>query len=193
MKQQDNMTDQPRRYRAQVKRAAKVKRDELPYQEPTAPQKEIPKAEESAAAETVLAPDENEIELASDTDGEEYVDKTVVLPDESFDYVVPRETFKQHNSRRHVSDHKGNTKTASAEEQAQADEGYIFVSRKRKRKHKKGHRHHHHHKFKHLPTWKKVLIITVSVILALMIAFAGTFLILREIGRRSMYDYDGGR
>ena len=54
MKQQDNMTDQPRRYRAQVKRAAKVKRDELPYQEPTAPQKEIPKAEESAAAVTIL-------------------------------------------------------------------------------------------------------------------------------------------
>ena len=208
MKQQDNITDQPRHFRAQVKRTAKVKRvavtpaeeqpsvkTDAPIQprepETPVPQTEIPKAEESAAAETVLAPDENEIELASDTDGEEYVDKTVVLPDESFDYVVPRETFKQHNSRRHVSDHKGNTKTASAEEQAQADEGYIFVSRKRKRKHKKGHRHHHHHKFKHLPTWKKVLIITVSVILALMIAFAGTFLILREIGRRSMHDYDG--
>ena len=187
MKQQDNMTDQPRRYRAQVKRAAKVKRDELPYQEPTAPQKEIPNAE---AEPVTTKPGENEIELASDTRSGEYVDKTVILPNESFDYVVPKETFKQHNSRRRVSTHSGNTKTASAEEQAQADEGYIFVKRKKGKKHKKRHRHHHH-KFKHLATWKKVVIIAVSAILALMIAFAGTFLILREIGRLSMHDYDG--
>ena len=207
MKRQDNMTDQPRHYRAQVKRAKRIKNDEviptevqppvkeedpIRTEEPASPtpEKEIPLAEASAAAAVIAQPDENEIELASDTDGEEYVDKTVVLPEESFDYVVPRETFKQHNSRKHVSDHKGNTKTASAEEQAQADEGYIFVSRKKGKKHKKRHRHHHH-KFKHLATWKKVLIIAVSIILALMIAFAGTFLILREIGRRGMHDYDG--
>ena len=70
MKQQDNMTDQPRRYRAQVKRAAKVKRDELPYQEPTAPQKEIPNAE---AEPVTTKPGENEIELASDTRSGEYL------------------------------------------------------------------------------------------------------------------------
>lgn len=205
MKQQDNMTDQPHRYRAQVKRAAKVNKEEVQPsvkednihltqpQEPVTPtlQKENLKAEKGAVTEkTTAEPDEQEIELASDTTGGAYVDRTVILPKESFDYVVPKETFKQHNSRKHVSTHKGNTKTASAEEQAKAEEGYIFVSRKKGKKHKKRH-HHHHHKFKHLATWKKVLIITVSIILALVIAFAGTFLILREIGRRSMHNYDG--
>ena len=181
MKQQDNITDQPRRYRAQVKRAAKGTQ----HRESVTPQA----GEDTAAAKTTASPNGEEIELASDNTGG-YVDKTVILPVESFDYVVPKETFKQHNSRRHVSTHSGNTKTVSAEERAQADEGYIFVKRKKGKKHKKRHRHHHH-KFKHLATWKKVVIIAVSAILALMIAFAGTFLILREIGRLSMHDYDG--
>jgi LCP family protein required for cell wall assembly len=193
MKQQDNMTDQPRRYRAQVKRAAKGKKDELLSQGAVTPtqQAELSGTEEGAvAAKAAADPDEKEIELATDTADGTYVDKTVILPHESFDYVVPEETFKQHNSRRHVSTHKGNTKTASAEEQARADEGYIFVKRHKGKKHKKRHRHHHR-KFKHLATWKKVLIIIVSILLALMIAFAGTFLILREIGNRSMHNYDG--
>lgn len=132
-----------------------------------------------------------EIELAADTDDGEYVDRTVVLPNEEFDYVIPKETFKQHYSRKHVSsEHTGTTKTASKEEQEEADAGYIFSSR-RHRKHRRRRHHHRHHKFKHLPLWKRILIITVAVILALALTFTGTFLILREIGRHNMHNYDG--
>ena len=185
MSQSEKNSDQPRRFREEDSNPEQVINEPASADDAISEntlQDHAPEAEQSAE------PDQ-EIELASDTDGDEYVDKTVVLPEESFDYVVPKETFKQHYSRKHVSDHKGNTKMASKEEQDHADEGYIFTSRKGYKKHRK--RRHRHHKFKHLATWKKVLIIAVSIILALMIVFAGTFLILREIGRRSMHDYDG--
>lgn len=159
----------------------------------TAPKDEAPEAKDSVDAALNEGVAENigdEIELASDTDDEEYVDRTKVLPIESFDYVIPKETFKQHYSRKHVSEHSGNTKTVSKEEQEEADSGYIF-SRRRHRKHRKRHHHHHHrHKFKRLPLWQRILIIVVAVILALTIAFTGTFFILREIGRRNMHDYN---
>ena len=49
-----------------------------------------------AAAKADSVPDDNGIELALDTKDKGYVDKTVILPNEKFDYVIPKETFKQH-------------------------------------------------------------------------------------------------
>lgn len=209
VKMQNEAADQP------IKNAADNASTAQEPVQAVRPDPEVPQQVDLSKAETIAAPDENvkfsepdeaqdasaiaendnakddteeEIEIASDTDDEEYVDKTKVLPDEPFEYVIPKETFKQHYSRKHVSEHSGNTKTASKEEQQEADEGYIFISGKRRRKHRKHHRRHH--KFKHLRTWQKVLIIAAAIILALVIAVSGTFLILREIGRRSMHNYD---
>ena len=119
---------------------------------------------------------------------EKYDAQTTVLPVETFDYVVPQESYKKHRSHRHSSQHTGHTKTASKEEMEAADEGYVFPTSGKHGKRRR--RHHRNHWFKRLPRWKKVLIVVTSIILALVIAFGGTYLILREIGRRSMHNYD---
>ena len=203
MSQPEKNSDQHRRFRAQIKRTNRIKKrdvmstEQSPVKEADPSDAESVKAQaDPASAKADSVPDDNGIELALDTKDKGYVDKTVILPNEKFDYVIPKETFKQHNSRKHVSTHQGNTKTASKEEQEKADEGYVFPSKRnyksRRKRHGHSHHHHHrHHKFKHLPKWKKVLIVAAAILLALMVAFAGTFLILREIGRRSMHDYDG--
>lgn len=132
--------------------------------------------------------DQSEAASSADDKAEKYDAQTAVLPVETFDYVVPQESYKKHRSHRHSSQHTGRTKTASKEELEAADEGYVFPT---SGKHGRRHRHRHRrHWFKHQPRWKKVLIVVASIILALVIAFGGTFLILREIGRRSMHNYD---
>lgn len=206
MSQTDEKNYQPRRFKAEVKRAKVVrKRDKAPdapkpeewedsvltpqeQKQPEEPSRILSQAEETVQVQPdpIEAPvDEPELAMEAGTD-EEYVDKTRIMPEEEFEYVVPHESFKQHNSRKHVSSHSGNTKTASVEEQEAADAGYIFT---RHRKHKRKHRHRHH-KFRHLPLWKRIVIIAVIIILSLTIALGGTFLILNEIGRRSMHDYE---
>lgn len=45
-------------------------------------------------------------------------------------------------------------------------------------------------KRRRIPLWLKIVIIVVCVLLAIAIALVGTFFILREIGRRSMHNYD---
>lgn len=142
---------------------------------------------DSEPARTKVMPHDSAPEISHDieTSKEKYVDKTPVMPEESFDYVVPNETFKQHNSRKHSSAHSGSTKSATPEEVKEAEEGYIFIQHK---KHKK-HRRHRHRKFRHLAWWKKLLIIVTAVILALAVVLAGTYFVLNEIGRRSMHHY----
>ncbi len=56
-----------------------------------------------------------------------------------------------------------------------------------------GHHHHHHHRRhrkKKMKTWKKVLLIVVSVILALVIAVTGTVIYLVFKGQSELFDVD---
>ena len=131
--------------------------------------------------------DQPEAKAADVTHAEDHAAQKAVLADDSFDYIVPQESYKEHRSRKHASHHTGRTKTATKEEMDAANEGYVFTSME-----KRGKRRHRHrsHWFRRQPRWKKVLIVVTSVVLALVLAFGGTFLILREIGRRSMHNYD---
>lgn len=115
-----------------------------------------------------------------------------VLPtiedDDAFDYVVPKETYKDHIRHKHHRDHSGTTKIASDEEMNDASAGFVFMSRRKRRKHH--HHHHKHRKWRHLAPWKKALIIAGSLILTLAVLLSGTYLILSAIGRGSMHNYD---
>lgn len=137
---------------------------------------------------TAILPDDPTPDIANDiTSGEEgYVDKTVVMPSDSFDYVIPAETYKQHHSRKGTRTHSGNTKSASQEEMEAAEEGYIFL---RRRKHKKRHRHHHR-RFRHMALWKRILIVAGAVLLSLIIVLGSAYFILNEIGNSSMHRYN---
>ena len=53
-----------------------------------------------------------------------------------------------------------------------------------------GHSHHHKRRKKKMKTWKKVVLIIVSVLLAIVIAFGATFLILRAIGHGELFGDD---
>ncbi len=131
--------------------------------------------------------DQSKGAASADADVENYDAQKAVLADDSFDYIVPQESYKKHSSRRRVSRHSGNTRTATKEELEAADEGYVFTAVE---KHGRKRHRHRKHWFRYQPRWKKVLIVVTSVILAMVIAFGGTFLILREIGRRSIHHYD---
>ena len=119
---------------------------------------------------------------------------------DTFDYVMPRESFrKYHRHHRHKHKHRKKTKEnpndASWEESAQ---DFVFLAPKKKKHHHKHHHHHHHHhrhhhrrrKRRRMKRWKKVLLIILSVILGITIVLAGTFMVLREIGRKSLHNYD---
>lgn len=124
---------------------------------------------------------------------EEYVDKTRVMAQEEFDYVVPKETFKEHAKRkRGTTTHQGSTKKASQEEVDEAEAGFVFATPRKRKKHKhhSHHGHHRHHKFRRLALWKRILIIVTAIILAVVILLGGTFLIMHEIGRRGMHTYE---
>ena len=124
--------------------------------------------------------DQPEAKAADGTHAEDHAAQKAVLADDSFDYIVPQVSYKEHRSRKHSSHHTGRTKSATKEEMDAANEGYVFTSME-----KRGRSRHRHrsHWFRRLPRWKRVLIVVTSVILALVLAFGGTFLILREIGR----------
>lgn len=225
MKATDEQQNQPRRYKAEVKRA-KVVRKRPPHAAPVReqeeispetvlpPEEDISPAEQAAAAqpenpaeeappEASIAEPEQAEETAEDVqpDGDEasetdkyrqreekYVDTTAVMPAEEFEYVVPKETWKQHAKSRHRSrSHSGSTKAATKEEMDEMEQGFVFTSRRRHKRRHHHHHHHRHHRFKHLAKWKKVLIIIGIVLLALIVALTGTFLILREIGNKSMH------
>ena len=117
------------------------------------------------------------------------------MPQGEFEYVVPKETFKEHAKNRRKatsSTHKGATKKASEEEMEEAEKGFVFATPRKRKKHKHhSHHGHHHHrrKFRHLALWKRILIVLAAIILAVVILTGGTFLILHEIGRSSMHSY----
>lgn len=222
MKETDDKNNyQPRRFRAEVKRANIKKRpDREPKRRPEE-ENEVTeaaggktesitlntgneKAEEVKAApaeeRTVQAIPVQELDQGEDSeaessfdiqeDDEEYVDKTRVMPQEDFEYVVPKESFKEHAKRRHRSktEHSGSTKKATEEEMEEAEEGFVFATPRKHRKHK--HHSHRHRKFRHMALWKRILIVAAAALLAIIILLGSTFLILNEIGRRSMHSYE---
>ena len=99
---------------------------------------------------------------------------------EEFEYVVPTKRKHRHKHRRH---HHHSEKKSSQGSQENATDDFVFPTGK-KRKHKK----HRRHK-KRMPTWLRVLLIILGVILGIMLILAITFFILRGIGRSSMHDY----
>lgn len=106
----------------------------------------------------------------------------------SFDYIVPAVSYKKrrrrHKKHRHSTSDPGKTPAATPEEQEAAAEGYIFsVSNGGSRRSSK--RHHRKRRLR-----RRIPIIILSVFLALILAAAGTYLVMREIGRRSMHQYD---
>ena len=121
------------------------------------------------------------------------------MPQGEFEYVVPKETFKEHAKNRRKatsSTHKGATKKASEEEMEEAEKGFVFATPRKRKKHKHhSHHGHHHHrrKFRHLALWKRILIVLAAIILAVVILTGGTFLILHEIGRSSMHSYENAQ
>lgn len=213
MSETDNH-NQPRRYRAGVKRVNIVKRSDQRTErrrpkdeENTEPISRIEeKADPSFAeeqtpstAETQMSEQGEEDEAESSFDlrsrNKNYVDKTRILPQGEFEYVVPKETFKEHakNRRKTSTTHKGSTKKASEEEIEEAEKGFVFATPRKRKKHKHhSHHGHHHHrrKFRHLALWKRILIVLAAIILAVVILAGGTYLIMHEIGRSSMHSYE---
>lgn len=232
MKETDEKHDQPRRYRAEVKRAGSRRRIEdkdrqsrkvvssaagSAENENTAVLKNTEALEEKevfaaeSAADDIKTVDtapaleqpqqavpvqeltqgeESEADSSFDIEEEsgEYVDKTRVMPREEFEYVVPKESFKQHMKRKHRSrERSGTTKTATEEERNEAEAGFVFAVPRKRRKHKHRHRHR---KFRHMAPWKRILIVLGAALLAVAILLGGTFLVLNEIGRHSMHDYE---
>lgn len=156
-----------------------------------APEKEAPASQgapaEDAAEEKPDAPEEN-----ANAPEEEYKDRTRILPQDSFDYVVPHETFKQHARRKHRDDEKRarTTKGATREELDEAESGYVFYTPNKRRRHHHHHHHHHRRGWYRLRRWQRLLIILAALLLTLLIAAGGTYLILNEIGRSSMHNYN---
>ena len=146
-------------------------------------------------------------------------------PAESFDYVIPAQSFKEHLKNPAASrTHSGKTKMASKEEMDQASEGYVFLKPYREKVHHHHHHHHHHSsssqaepqengkdyvdptgvsshrhhssghsskkRHRRKPLWLRILIIVGIVLLSIAVALAGTYFVLREIGRRNLHNYD---
>lgn len=104
--------------------------------------------------------------------------------DSPVDYITRSSTTRRHLRRgEEISLHRGKTKTATPEEIEEAEDGFVFrslkESDKRRRKEKR-----------RLPRWLKIVIIVVSILLVIAAALVGTYCILREVGRRSMHNYD---
>ncbi len=100
---------------------------------------------------------------------------------EEFDYIVPGETYehRQKKRRRKRKASKRSDKTHDLLDEAV--EGYVFATPVKK-KHKK-HR-------KKRPLWLKILLSVVSVILVLALTVTAAFFIMKEIGRKSMHNFD---
>ena len=216
MSETDN--HKPRRYRAEVKRVNIVKRsgqeterrwaeNETPAESVEETTKEV--VDDSAMEAKTSATSDQGTQLAEEVEAESsfdiksrnknYVDETRIMPQGEFEYIVPKETFKEHAKNRRKatsSTHKGATKKASEEEMEEAEKGFVFATPRKRKKHKHhSHHGHHHHrrKFRHLALWKRILIVLAAIILAVVILTGGTFLILHEIGRSSMHSYENAQ
>lgn len=215
MSETDN-NNQPRRYRAEVKRVNIVKRsgqeterrwaeNETPAESVEETTKEV--VDDSAMEAKTSAASDQGTQLAEEAEAESsfdirsrnknYVDETRIMPHGEFEYVVPKETFKEHAKRkRGSSTHQGATKKATDEEIEEAEKGFVFATPRKRKKHKHhSHHGHHHHrrKFRHLALWKRILIVLAAIILAVVILTGGTFLIMHEIGRSSMHSYENAQ
>ena len=119
---------------------------------------------------------------------------------DTFDYVMPEMSFSEHmkaSAKAHAhhrsdkdhSEHKSSAGTvrATPEEVAKAEEGFLFDDKPR-RSH---HHHHHHHSKKHRrPLWMKIVVIVLCVLIGSAAVLGATYLIMKEIGRRNMHNYD---
>ena len=108
--------------------------------------------------------------------------------EDTFDYIIPANPGKKKKrKRKHRLRSSASEKSTLQIEREEEVDGYVFGSSSGK-SHSHGHRSKHHRK--RISGWKKALIIAGSVILALVIVFGATFLIMREIGRSHMHDLD---
>lgn len=96
---------------------------------------------------------------------------------EEFDYVIPQKRKRK----KHRKKKRSSEKTSSVNE---AMEGYVFNEHAHKGK------KHRRHK-KRMPTWLKIILIILCVILGIALVLTATFFILRGIGRSAMHNYDG--
>ena len=183
-----------------------VKKDSAPKAEPvkvdSAPKVEpvkadsVPKAESLHIARVTLDESaQNDSAPAAET---EAIKRTPApdLTKDDFDYVIPPQRNSRHSSHSSHSSHsksasqKSGDKPGTRKIPGEGSEGFVFAEPVRKKK--RHHRHHRHrkHKFRKLALWKRILIIVGIVLLTLIVALSSTVLILNEIGRRSLLDYD---
>lgn len=116
--------------------------------------------------------------------------KTEGSEPDSFDYITPKETYKQHRrrrrKRRRERQKQRSAANASSEERESADVEYVFAKPVRRRGLFKRRRRRHRHRFRRLSKGTRVLLTVLIVILALLTALAGTVMIMNEIGKNSM-------
>ena len=103
---------------------------------------------------------------------------------ERVDCVRPADTFRQHHSARSRAKRrreKARNRKTKKIESPDAVEGYVFLSpRKKRRRHKR-----------HRRRWKRVVFVVLCVILAIVLATATTYIVLRSIGQSQMREqYD---
>lgn len=92
------------------------------------------------------------------------------------EYVIPPQRDR-HGVEKSL--HSGKTKAATPEEIAAAEEGFVFrTPHKKKKKHRR------------VPLWLKIILIVLAVLLVIAAALVSTFFILKDIGRRSLHNYD---
>lgn len=127
--------------------------------------------------EDEIPPLEQDVKSDAADAGSEDAEKPSSVTEE-FDYVIPQKReHRKHSDKRKTPGEK--------DAQSEAMEGYVFTKRSKKKKHKK----HRRHK-KKLPTWLKIIIIILCVILGIALILTATFFILRGIGRSAMHNYD---
>ena len=115
-------------------------------------------------------------------------EKPAAADEDTFDYIIPANPGKKKKrKRKHRLKSSVAEKSALQIEREEDVDGYVFGSSSGK-SHSHGHGSKHHRK--RISGWKKALIIAGTVILALVIVFGATFLIMREIGRSHMHDLD---
>ena len=152
---------------------------------------EVKKAEASSADVNKTVHEKKSVENTSaKVKAENNEDVNPVALDTKFEYVVPEETYEERLRRksRASSTHQGNTKSATEEEQSEAEKGFIFISHRKKKRGKKFRRLKH--KWRKLSPLMRFFIIVASVLLIIAIVLSSTYMILREIGRNQVHDYD---
>ena len=133
-------------------------------------------------------PDETGTDMPTTPAEETSKEKPAAADEDTFDYIIPANPGKKKKrKRKHRLRSSASEKSTLQIEREEDVDGYVFGSSSGKsRSHGHGSKHHG----KRISGWKKALIIAGSVILALVIVFGATFLIMREIGRSHMHDLD---